>query len=100
VPPFELDGRDVRSSDIRAAIGAGDLDRAERLLGRPYAIVGDVDAAGRMTFAMPVALPPVGRYSVAGPGGRTDVEVRAAAVHADGIPPSKGLRIAFDVTAE
>ena len=64
VPPFELDGREVRSSDIRAAIAAGDLAAAARLLGRPYAIVGDVDAAGRMTLPMPVALPPAGRYRV------------------------------------
>ena len=65
VPPFALDGREVRSSDIRAAIAAGDLATAERLLGRPYAIVGDVDRNGMMTFPMPVALPPAGRYAVA-----------------------------------
>ena len=41
VPPFALDGRSVRSSDIRAAIAAGDLETAERLLGRPYAVVGE-----------------------------------------------------------
>ena len=64
VPPFELDGREVRSSDIRAAIVSGDLARAERLLGRPYAIRGEVDEDGRMTFPMPVALPPAGRYPV------------------------------------
>ena len=64
VPPFALDGREVRSSDIRAAIAAGDLARAERLVGRPYRVVGDVGRNGTMTFAMPVALPPAGRYSV------------------------------------
>jgi riboflavin kinase/FMN adenylyltransferase len=64
VPPFALDGREVRSSDIRAAITSGDLATAERLLGRPYAVVGDVDATGRMSFPMPVALPPDGRYEV------------------------------------
>ena len=100
VPPFELDGREVRSSDIRAAIAAGDLGLAERLLGRPYAIVGDVDGGGRMTFAMPVALPPVGRYSVAGPGGRTDVDVTAEGVLALGVPPGEGRRLAFDVSDE
>ena len=57
VPPFALDRREVRSSDIRAAIAAGDLATASRLLGRPYAVAGDVDAAGRLTFPMPVALP-------------------------------------------
>ena len=64
VPPFALDGREVRSSEIRSAIASGDLAAAERLLGRPYAITGDVDSRGALTFAMPVALPPAGRYSV------------------------------------
>jgi FAD synthase len=68
VPPFGLDGREVRSSDIRAAIAAGDLVDAERLLGRPYAVVGDADPTGRVTFPMPVALPPAGEYQVAGLG--------------------------------
>ena len=40
VPPFEIDGRSVRSSDIRKAIAAGDLAEAARLLGRPYSVVG------------------------------------------------------------
>jgi riboflavin kinase/FMN adenylyltransferase len=66
VPPFGLDGREVRSSDIRTAIAAGNLVDAERLLGRPYAVVGDADATGRVTFSMPVALPPPGEYRVAG----------------------------------
>ena len=71
VPPFALDGREIRSSDIRAAIASGDLGTAERLLGRPYAVIGDVDATGRMSFAMPVALPPPGTYEVRTPRGRT-----------------------------
>ena len=71
VPPFGLEGREVRSSDIRAAIAAGNLVDAERLLGRPYAVVGDADAAGRVTFPMPVALPPPGEYRVAGPARAT-----------------------------
>jgi riboflavin kinase/FMN adenylyltransferase len=64
VPPFVLDGREVRSSDIRAAIAAGWLDEAARLLGRPYAVVGDADAEGHVTFGMPVALPPPGNYAL------------------------------------
>ncbi len=66
VPPFALDGREVRSSEIRAAIAAGDLAVATRLLGRPYAVIGDLDDSGRMTFGMPVALPPPGDYRVTG----------------------------------
>jgi riboflavin kinase/FMN adenylyltransferase len=79
VPPFALEGREVRSSEIRSAIAAGDLAAAERLLGRPYAVRGTVGADGRVAFRMPVALPPDGSYaSSAGPaavtGGRVLVE--------------------------
>ena len=63
VPQLEIDGRSIRSSDIRGAIAAGDLVTAERLLGRPYAIVGSLDAEGVLRAAMPVALPPPGRYA-------------------------------------
>ena len=83
VPPFALDGREVRSSEIRTAIASGDFATAERLLGRPYSVVGDVDAAGRMAFAMPVALPPAATYRAtiqpadrAGGGAVAVVEVR------------------------
>lgn len=75
VPQFELDGRPVRSTDIRAAIAAGDLREAERLLGRRYAIGGTVARARRdateVSWPMPVALPPAGRYEtrVVTPGG-------------------------------
>ncbi len=62
VPPFVLDGRAVSSSQIRAAIGSGDLETAARLLGRPYAVRGSIDGAGRVSFPMPVALPPAGAY--------------------------------------
>jgi riboflavin kinase/FMN adenylyltransferase len=68
VPPFTLDGREVRSSDIRAAIAAGDFETAARLLGRPYAVVGNGVEAGvsrvGIDFPMPVALPPAGEYDV------------------------------------
>ncbi len=66
VPPFTLDGRDVRSSAIRAAIVSGDLAGAGRLLGRPVTITGSiggaVDGRSRLDFALPVALPPDGDY--------------------------------------
>jgi riboflavin kinase / FMN adenylyltransferase len=65
VPPFEIDGREVRSSDIRRSIAAGDLDTAARLLGRPYAVIGRLDPDGRASFAIPVALPPPGVWPVA-----------------------------------
>ena len=75
VPSFTLDGASVASSVIRAAIGAGDLATAARLLGRPVAVVGTVARALReattLSFLMPVALPPDGTYEAAAgtPGG-------------------------------
>ncbi len=95
VPPFSLDGREVRSSDIRAAIAAGDLAGAERLLGRPYAVVGDADAAGRLTFRMPVALPPDGSYETSlGP-----LEVRADALRLARDRAPGPIRLAFPADA-
>ena len=68
VPPFTLDGKDVRSSAIRAAIVAGDLATAAKLLGRPVTISGSiggaVDGRARLDFSLPVALPPDGDYAV------------------------------------
>lgn len=40
--PVLLDGVRVSSRDVRAALGRGDLDRAGRLLGRGYSMVGRV----------------------------------------------------------
>jgi riboflavin kinase/FMN adenylyltransferase len=85
VPPFTLDGRPVSSSAIRAAIAGGDLETASRLLGRAHAVVGTTEGDRRtLDFAMPVALPPTGRYEVrvSGPwrqgsrGARSHAEVR------------------------
>jgi FAD synthase len=67
VAPFTLDGGSVRSADIRSAIGTGDLARAERLLGRPVAVVGEampVSGGSNVRFPLPVALPPDGPYEV------------------------------------
>jgi riboflavin kinase/FMN adenylyltransferase len=47
---FALDGERVSSTGVRAALAAGDLERAETLLGRPYSISGRVvagDGLGR-----------------------------------------------------
>lgn len=67
VPQFTLDGEPVRSSDIRAAIAAGDLARAERLLGRPYSLAGMLEDEAREGLAplrtlLPAAMPPAGTY--------------------------------------
>ena len=70
VPPFTIDGLDVRSSAIRNAIAAGDLAGAERLLGRPVTITGTVEAGvgaadgvAALEPVMPLALPPDGDYA-------------------------------------
>jgi riboflavin kinase/FMN adenylyltransferase len=48
VPPLIVGDGPVSSTEIRAALQRGDLDRANRLLGRDYAIAGEVvRGAGR-----------------------------------------------------
>jgi riboflavin kinase/FMN adenylyltransferase len=80
VPPFTLDGAPVRSSDIRAAIAAGDLQRARELLGRDVTVIGlptlDGDAL-RLDFEMPVALPPAGQYSGSADGVAVELDIGA-----------------------
>ena len=71
VPPFDIAGRPVRSSEVRSDIAAGDLAGAALLLGRSHTVVGEAIPAGEgslLRFALPVALPPDGEYAVtAGP---------------------------------
>src|SRR4029077_4441844 len=102
-PPFAIDGRPVRSSDIRAAIASGDLDQARVLLGRRVAVVGSAAAsragASRVTFDLPVALPPDGNHpvSVAAPGRRAvrgTAEVSAGALLVD-VPVQGRVRVTF-----
>jgi riboflavin kinase/FMN adenylyltransferase len=66
VEPFTLEGRPVRSSEIRSAIAAGDLGGAAALLGRPVTLTGAVKRDGRngrrVDFDLPIALPPDGDY--------------------------------------
>ncbi len=66
IEPLRIGGLPVSSSAIRSAIAAGDLRSARRLLGRSVAATGAVEAGQprRLAFAMPVALPPAGRYEV------------------------------------
>lgn len=89
VPPFELDGRAVRSSDIRAEIAAGDLARAARLLGHPVTLSGVVvdrgpDGVG-LEFELPMALPPAGEYPcrVGGRPGRLHIDQGVVYLRAD-----------------
>ena len=94
VPPFGLDGREVRSSDVRAAIGTGDLAAAQRLLGRAYAMVGEIDVSGLMRFPMPVALPPPGMYRAIGPDGRAvRLAIGPGSVTVTDVAPAPSIRI-------
>ena len=103
VPPFELDGRPVRSTDVRAAIAAGDLAGAARLLGRPHGVAGEAaggpDAGCSVRFPLPVALPPDGQYAV-----RVEVadratpdraRVRTGALWLVGTAPGPWVRVSF-----
>jgi riboflavin kinase/FMN adenylyltransferase len=78
VPPFTLDGTPVRSSDIRAAIAAGDLARARDLLGRDVTVTGLPRADGdrfELHFDMPVALPPPATYDASIDGRMVDLVI-------------------------
>jgi riboflavin kinase / FMN adenylyltransferase len=44
VPPFKVDARELHSSEVRRLITAGEVDQANRLLGREYAMAGPVEA--------------------------------------------------------
>lgn len=75
VPTLEHDGRPVRSAEIRAAIERGDLPAAERLLGRPYAVVATVGTGGELAFDMPIALPAGGRHAVSIDAEDAEIEI-------------------------
>ncbi len=119
VPPLLVDGRQVRSSEIRRDVTEGDLGPARQLLGRAFSLVGErrSDQApateARLDFPVPMALPPVGRYRVAvglawrageEPEGATTPAV--AAIGADAahlelvaavpLPPGRRLRVVFE----
>jgi riboflavin kinase / FMN adenylyltransferase len=48
VPPFQIEGRELHSSEVRRLITAGDVEEANRLLGREYAMAGPVEAGERV----------------------------------------------------
>ena len=107
VPQFDLDGAPVRSSEIRAAIAAGDLATAERLLGRRVTLVGTVERARRdateLGFPVPVALPAAGRYEAAVRTAAGSVRHREVAVDEAGVrlapalPLVTGARVTLEL---
>jgi riboflavin kinase/FMN adenylyltransferase len=76
VPPFDLDGRPVRSSEIRDRIREGDLGAAAQLLGRPVTLTGTA-TDGQVAFDLPMAVPPDGRYAVTVDGSPSVAQVSA-----------------------
>ena len=103
VGTFDRGGGRVSSGRIRSAIEAGRLAEARRLLGRRYAVIGEVvhgDARGRslgfptanLGFAAPATLPPNGIYAVRASWGGRDPLHPARAV--DGVA-SLGVRPTF-----
>jgi len=48
VPPFELDGKSLHSSDVRRLVTSGEVDGANHLLGREYSMSGPVEAGDRV----------------------------------------------------
>lgn len=94
VPPFTLDGRAVRSSEIRAAISAGDLAAAAELLGRPVTLRGEL-RDGSVVFDWPLALPRGGTYRsrVGGVEGRITINDGRASVNAAEAPVSGPIEV-------
>jgi riboflavin kinase/FMN adenylyltransferase len=108
VPPFELDGRPVRSTEVRKAISAGDLAAAAHLLGRAHCVVGQAvnRASGPGTllrFPLPVALPPDGTYAVeVGPVhavATDEAVIDAGSMRLLGTPAAPWVRVAFEASA-
>jgi riboflavin kinase/FMN adenylyltransferase len=90
-----VDGAVVSSSRIRAAVAAGEVEQAARMLGRPHRVPCRVldGATGRIAFDDAHACPPPGRYrcilrAPGASGARTfaDVDVAGAEGHVIGGP--------------
>ncbi len=91
VEPFTLGGRSVRSSEIRSAIAAGNLDEAASMLGRPVTLTGavrwDRDRGRRLEFDLPIALPPDGDYTGQADGRSVTIRVEAGQAYLLGRGP-------------
>jgi riboflavin kinase/FMN adenylyltransferase len=48
VPPFQIDMHELHSSEVRRLITAGEVEHANSLLGREYAMAGPVEAGDRV----------------------------------------------------
>lgn len=103
VPPFTLEGRAVRSSEIRSEIAAGNLAAAAELLGRPVSLTGVVSDEGPdgvgLEFELPLALPPAGEYvcRVDGKPCRLRIDREVAYLRAD---VALGEQVTVELTGE
>ena len=95
MPPLMLAGRPVRSMEIRRAIADGDLDTARELLGRQLTLTGAIDLDGQLRFALPMAMPPDGRYAVDLLGVVRTLEIRDRVAYVPGQPPTERAVIGF-----
>ena len=48
IPPFQIDGHDLHSSEIRRLVRAGDVEAANRLLGHDFSMSGPVEAGAQV----------------------------------------------------
>jgi riboflavin kinase/FMN adenylyltransferase len=48
VPPFQLGGRELHSSDVRRLVTIGEIEEANQLLGREYAMAGPVESGDKV----------------------------------------------------
>ena len=48
VPPFQMEGHDLHSSEIRRLVRAGDVESANRLLGHEFSMSGPVEAGAQV----------------------------------------------------
>jgi riboflavin kinase/FMN adenylyltransferase len=104
VARLDVEGGTLSSTRLRGLVGRGRLADARRLLGRDYAVTGEVvhgDHRGRelgyptanLAFAAPVVLPPDGIYAVRASWGGADLLDPART--ADGVA-SLGVRPTFE----
>ena len=103
VPPFELAGRPVRSSEIRTEIAAGNLAAAATLLGRPVSLTGIAEDAGSdgvsLGFELPVVLPPAGKYVARVDGQPAQLRIeRGVAYLPANVPPGTVVTVELPTT--
>jgi riboflavin kinase/FMN adenylyltransferase len=48
VPPFTIDGKALHSSDVRRLVNTGEIEEANKLLGREYSMAGPVEAGDKV----------------------------------------------------